>query len=1239
MTSCVSSADLLSLSENAGLQLEVKPKGNSTTVTGSCRDINALHGVLETHVAAQVAMNKGQEYLQRGDERNVNANEGTAVPTMDNSRVRVNSTLEGSQNGFPGNISNGSGVSDSNELRHQQQRPEAEVFTVPPVDAVSVSTGRSHVIDDPTASGYIPAHAEPGVTTQITSMTSTHNPTTTPGTGNVPPTDPSLSSSSASAKQHDPPSYDEATGNAGLSVVIMRTSVYDALASEQGAVFRETSSAMISLMDNRKGVRITAKNQHQMDKLKVQVEAIENNFLCTLRQQQQQTQQQEDNDSLQQDSTQRRQQHGTLQLHAQGHQQQDSDSPQQQEEQQHDYLHQHSQHSQQQQQQQQQEEEEQRMREDQHQENFNPQLKQQHGLQQCRTPGRELPRKSDTVIRQVELNPASLTFLQSDKGRSYMASVSKKGIKLLLKNGDSAVGVLAPSHAHIDATMTALALIVESWEADQQQRHQHEEEQRQRQQRQQEREQQRQQQEKEQQLRQHEREQQRQQEREQQLRQQEREQQRQQEREQQLRQQEREQRYYHQNQQQPDQLQEKEQWQKEMCQQRHEEDQQQKLRQEQDQYRQRQHSKPLEKVEHSTSHSDGDQNATKPPREWPTTYHQSTSAGSSPDADVMDTGTTGPTYEDKLEEDSAFIFYIKETHSICEMAKARDCSWRLADDASSLIFSSKSKGKLQDFMVEVTSLVNDVKENEQDRFRIPKDMADEEVDKIVLRCKQALQVSEVKCYKDKRHIAVLGKSAHERSHGMKIIGKEVEKVEATAPSNTFPRTTLGPPVDATYGDTTSGPSGVGRHANTKPTVPTRPQGSRTIYETSLRHGSSQTPAPTHAHTYPNGIKVSIVQGNIAQQRASVIVCAANGMLKSTGGLAAVLAKVGGPSIELEARQKLKKLWRSVLEPGEVLTTGGGLLQCDHVIHAIGPDCRNPAPHGQDHTKNLYTAAMLSLQEADAGLRANSICIPAISSGNYGMPVEECARTIVTAIHNFCLSPGHHYLRDIRVVLWEHHMLPPFAAALRRMSSLSSSTPHEEFEEVSPFLPPLQQSRDSHAAVGHVNPKGNTRAANRAPQEKCAYCRTMISSSRSHVLRCNHRVCSGCNQSHFRTQKCVECRKEKSGGPQPENVSMQRRVASITFPGDWMRTIFIEIVYDIPAGKQRHGNPSPGKPYKADSRTAYLPNTHQGEKLFGLLKKALEAGLIFTIGYSESLKKDGVVIWNGIEHKSRLDGGK
>ena len=54
--------------------------------------------------------------------------------------------------------------------------------------------------------------------------------------------------------------------------------------------------------------------------------------------------------------------------------------------------------------------------------------------------------------------------------------------------------------------------------------------------------------------------------------------------------------------------------------------------------------------------------------------------------------------------------------------------------------------------------------------------------------------------------------------------------------------------------------------------------------------------------------------------------------------------------------------------------------------------------------------------------------------------------------------------------------------------------------------------------------------------------------------------------------------------------------------------------------------------------AYLPDSPEGNRVLGLLRRAFEQRLIFTIGTSMTTGMQNVITWNDIHHKTSIWGG-
>lgn len=167
----------------------------------------------------------------------------------------------------------------------------------------------------------------------------------------------------------------------------------------------------------------------------------------------------------------------------------------------------------------------------------------------------------------------------------------------------------------------------------------------------------------------------------------------------------------------------------------------------------------------------------------------------------------------------------------------------------------------------------------------------------------------------------------------------------------------------------------------------------------------------------NNTTLELVEGDITDLDVEAIVNAANENLVLGGGVAGTIKRRGGPSVQEECRRI------GSTGVGTAVITGAGKMKFNHVIHAVGPRMGEG-----DEDRKLSAAVRSSLAVADRhGLK--SVAIPAISTGNFGFPVERCARILLTEVHRYL--QGGTKLQRVIVCLYDEATWKLFARELRR----------------------------------------------------------------------------------------------------------------------------------------------------------------------------------------------------------------
>ena len=166
-----------------------------------------------------------------------------------------------------------------------------------------------------------------------------------------------------------------------------------------------------------------------------------------------------------------------------------------------------------------------------------------------------------------------------------------------------------------------------------------------------------------------------------------------------------------------------------------------------------------------------------------------------------------------------------------------------------------------------------------------------------------------------------------------------------------------------------------------------------------------------------GTQLELAEGDITELEVDAIVNAANEELKLGSGVAGAIREKGGPSIQEECDRI------GGTPVGTAVLTGGGELNAKHVIHAVGPRMGEG-----DEDRKLQSAIRSSLALADRhGLK--SIALPAISTGNFGFPMDRCARILLTEVYRYL--QGGTKIERVVVSLWTDEDFEIFKRELRR----------------------------------------------------------------------------------------------------------------------------------------------------------------------------------------------------------------
>lgn len=131
--------------------------------------------------------------------------------------------------------------------------------------------------------------------------------------------------------------------------------------------------------------------------------------------------------------------------------------------------------------------------------------------------------------------------------------------------------------------------------------------------------------------------------------------------------------------------------------------------------------------------------------------------------------------------------------------------------------------------------------------------------------------------------------------------------------------------------------------------------------------------------------IEVLEADITELEVDAIANAANTELRHGGGVAAAIAHAGGPSLDLESREK------APIGLGEAVETTGGSMPCRWVIHAATMELGGPTS-----AEVIRRATASTLRVADS-LGARSLALVAFGTGVGGFPVSEAAHIEVEEV--------------------------------------------------------------------------------------------------------------------------------------------------------------------------------------------------------------------------------------------------
>jgi len=166
-------------------------------------------------------------------------------------------------------------------------------------------------------------------------------------------------------------------------------------------------------------------------------------------------------------------------------------------------------------------------------------------------------------------------------------------------------------------------------------------------------------------------------------------------------------------------------------------------------------------------------------------------------------------------------------------------------------------------------------------------------------------------------------------------------------------------------------------------------------------------------------KISVLVGDITQQKVGAVVNAANRELTGGSGVNGAIHKAGGPEIYRFCEELRATNYPDGLPAGQSAITPGGKLPATWIIHTVGPKY---GQHKGKEAELLASCYRTALELAETH-KLESIAFPAISTGVYGYPLGEAAKVASEAVQD--ALKGLKSVEEIRFVFFSERELKIF----------------------------------------------------------------------------------------------------------------------------------------------------------------------------------------------------------------------
>lgn len=160
---------------------------------------------------------------------------------------------------------------------------------------------------------------------------------------------------------------------------------------------------------------------------------------------------------------------------------------------------------------------------------------------------------------------------------------------------------------------------------------------------------------------------------------------------------------------------------------------------------------------------------------------------------------------------------------------------------------------------------------------------------------------------------------------------------------------------------------------------------------------------------PDLIEVSVIKGDLAEQKADVIVSTVYSVLNLAVGLvSSSLSQRAGVKLQEECTRKYPR----GIQAGKIAVTQGYNLSCYHVFHV------QLRPYARNKSEKLLEEVIKRCLKKAGKRQLRSVAFPALGTGGNAYPPEVSAQVFFRTIKKFQTDCPNTTVRDVRLVIFK-----------------------------------------------------------------------------------------------------------------------------------------------------------------------------------------------------------------------------